>query len=144
MKKKLFLLAILLSFASILVSCSAITGKTSLSKLKIKEDTVESIVLNSHLNGKITLNQEEAAKFTQLFNEVSEGIIPQGEIVSPDTSVIVYYKNGEETRFDFYGKDYNLLDIRAYDKEGKQTHYYHFSSNDLRNFVYETVEKYFN
>ncbi len=143
MKAKISLISVLIALIAILTSCSAITGKASLSHLKINESKIKSIEIYGYTGRHETLSEDETKKFIELFNSVSQGIVPRGEIVSPDARVDVYFQNGEEMSFAFYGKDYTLLDVRAYDKDGEQDDYYHFHSNELRDFVYEMAEKYY-
>lgn len=135
-------LILLTVFFLLLTSCSAITGKVSFSRLKIKEENVESAVICfSGYNTTVTLNEEETEKFIELFNKVSEGIVPQGELATPDTSVSFKYKDGKTVRFYFYGKDYSTHEIN-FDKDGAHEDFYYFQSNELRDFVYQTRDKY--
>ncbi len=142
MKLKLSVISIILILTT-LTSCSAITGKASLSGVKIKKSKIESIGIGGRTGVEHFFNEEETDKFIELFNSVSTGIIPEGEIVTPDTIVTVYYKNGRKNCFYFYGEDYSTLELRAYDKDGERDEWYYFKSDDLRKFVYDTAKKYF-
>ncbi len=142
MKNKISFISIILALVFVLTSCSLLSGKASLSHLKLKESKIESITCDYHFGEhQADLNEEDTEKFIALFNELKEGIIPQGEIVTPDLVLTVNLKNGKETHVIFYGEDYSTIEIETYDKDDEQDDWYYVhGADELRKFAYDTAK----
>lgn len=143
MKKLSTLISFVLVLICILTSCS-LSGKANISKLKIKESKLDSINVHYHFGEKdAQLNEEETKKFVNLFNEIKQGIIPTGELVTPDLIITVNYENGSKTSIGFYGEDYSTIDIRPYNKDGEAEDWYFANGaavDELRKYAYETAK----
>ena len=142
MKKRISIISFLITLVVLLTSCSYLTGKANISHLRIKESKLDSINFHYHFGEKdATLNEEETDKFIELFNNITTGIIPEGELCTPDLIVTIKYNNSKKTVVYFYGEDYPTIEIKTYDKDGKQDEWYYFHADELRNFAYETAKK---
>lgn len=141
MKKKRNLILVAGLFI-VAVALLAVFIINSPSNDKIDRNNVENVEVNS-LKQNFTLNKEDVEEFITLFNNnATYNEKANGELVSSDADINVKYKNGESLRVACYGIDYPTIEIALYDSEGNTDERYYIKDDELKAFVYETLEKY--
>ncbi len=101
---------------------------------KLSENEVESISVFMEGYDKITLNDEEAERFTELFNQSHFSIRPDGEHGTADGVVTVTLKNGNSLSVSVFECGCNP-EVRLYNSAGGLEDYYTISNIDINPFV---------
>ena len=123
-------LFVIILLVSLLTACQKIQ--------KVEKNQVEKITAWTHNTVKYELNEEDSAKFIELYNVSKYEGKGTGEGGTPNFGITVYFFDGAYLRVnDFYGK----LEVWLYDADGDEKEWYYISSNELYNYVSELANK---
>ena len=125
-----FTLFVIILLVSLLTACQKIQ--------KVEKNQVEKITAWTHNTVKYELNEEDSAKFIELYNVSKYEGKGTGEGGTPNFGITVYFFDGAYLRVnDFYGK----LEVWLYDADGDEKEWYYISGNELYNYVSELANK---
>ena len=110
---------------------------------RIEEAQLEKIVIWVYGVGEYMLNEEETARFTELYNASKYEGEGTGEGGTAEFGAVVYFRDGTTLRandfgsFGVIGKDFEVTLRNA---DGSKTAWYYLNGKELYNFVSELVD----
>lgn len=135
MKKKLWIIA------GVLVLCIVLGVFFWVDRYKLNADKIDRISFGNASTAPV-LNEEETAKFIELFNAADYAGEGTGEGCTPDWSVYVYCKDGSHYLISEFCKAGGMLEVsHRYPGEGTKAWFY-VQSTEFYDFILEMMDKY--